>query len=100
MDTVKAALFEDVLKQSESAAANFERTVEAACAGQPGSAERAAAIMHAYQMARTADINFIKVESAYPHEFPVFAEAWHAARGDALPAAAAPGVLQSRLPHS
>ena len=99
MDATKAALFEQVLKQVEAAESGFERTAAELCSALPDGPQRLADLMTAHRAALDARVSVIQTESAYPGEFPVFAQAWSAAR-NAAPGAAtlptAPGATRLR----
>ena len=95
MDATRAALFEDILIQSERAEGNFEQVVARLCADRPDGAERLAEIMHAYRAVRTAETNILEAETTFPNEFPVFAEAWNTARGAARSASSVTGLSRT-----
>ena len=80
MDATTAAKFEIVLKQSELLEGQFNQLLANICDGRSDGPERLAEILSAHQALRTADRDLYHTEMSYPEEFPVFAEAWHAAR--------------------
>ncbi len=96
MDAVRAAMFEDVLKQSESAELYFERLATSLCADRPDGPERLAEIMQAHRAVLSAELNLLEARAAYPNEFPVFVEAFNAARNSARSASALAGAAALR----
>jgi len=80
MDASTAAKFEIVLKQAELLECQFNQLIANVCDGRSDGDERLAQIVSAHQALRTADRDLYHTEMSYPDEFPVFADAWHAAR--------------------